>query len=119
MHTNGFAHAVGAANYDCDLIPLTSYSESSASDITLLMCVVNFQGFLSNDKNYSVGTQEVLEFRKNFFLSLSSTLCFLKKLTKKTSTRKFSVLYDTDSAGCACKSGDMKTEFLLLRKDKY
>lgn len=67
MHTNGFASAVGVANYDYDLIPFTSYSESSASDITLLMCVVNSQCFLSNDKNYRVGTQEVLEFRKNFF----------------------------------------------------
>lgn len=67
MHTSGFAHTVGVVNYDYDLVPFTSYSESSASDSTLLMCVVNSQGFLSDDKNYSVGTQGVLEFRTNFF----------------------------------------------------
>lgn len=45
MHTNGFAHAIGVVNYDYDLIEFASYSESSASDITLLMRVVNSQGF--------------------------------------------------------------------------
>lgn len=67
MHTNGFAHDVGVVNCDYDLIQFPSCSERSASDITLLMRVVNSQGFLSNDKNYSVGAQGVLEFRKNFF----------------------------------------------------
>lgn len=45
MHTSGFAHAVGVVNYDYDLIQFASYSESSASDITQPMRLVNSQGF--------------------------------------------------------------------------
>lgn len=112
MHTNGFAHAFGVVNYDYDLIEFASYSESSAGGITLLMRVVNSQGF----QELQCRNPRSARVQNEFFFFLFP---LLRKLTIKTPTRKFSVLYDTDSAGCACKSGDVKTEFLLFRKDKY